>query len=228
MRYLAIYILAFFTFLFLSKCDSSTREDNNAEQAALNLINKIDSNSLELLKKYSYGKRGEFDFWERISTDETLYSCSYKKDHDTVILAVFRPHNFISDFSSTFNFDTANYHEYNFFSLKDSIVKVLRVDNYGQDHISDTSVLAKQIFPNKDPFVEFANLTAMKNTLGFIGTFYRSDIGDFIQFWITPQYKLTYLPDTLKMNPQSKMYWLDEFVKGKKLKESWRLLKVYE
>jgi len=227
-RYLPIYILAFFAFSLLSKCENSTRKDKNAEQVALNLINKIDSPSIELLKKYSYGRRGEYDFWQRISTDETLYSCSYKKDNDTVMLTVFRPYNFVKDFPSTFNFDTANYEQYDFFKLNDSIVKILQDSTYGQDHISDTSILVKQLFPGDDPFAKFEALTNIKDELGFIGTFYRSDIGDFFQFWIIPQYKLTYLPDTLKLNPKFKKYWLDEFAKGKKIKENWSLLKVYE
>jgi hypothetical protein len=227
-RHSLIYIATFLSLTFLIKCNIPVRTDKSAEQTALNLANNIDSNSINLLKEYSYGRRGDHDFWQKLSADTTLYSCSYTVNHDTIELTVLRPLNFVNDFASAFNFDTSVYYQYNFFQRHDTIVRVLRVDKHGQDHISDTFVLAKQLFPHQDPFIKFAELTVVKDRLRFIATSYRSDIGDFIEFWITPQYKLTYLPDTLNMNPKFKKYWLDDFSKGKKIKEHWSLQKVYE
>jgi hypothetical protein len=225
-RHSLIYIATFLGLTFLIKCTTPVWVDENAEQTALNLANSIDSNSVNLLKEYSYGRRGNHDFWQKLSADTTLYSCSYKVNHDTIELNVFRPLNFVNDFASTFAFDTSVYYQYIFFQQHDTIVKLLRVDNHGQNHLSDTLVLTKHLFPSRDPFIKFAELTALKDRLGFIGTSYRSDIGDFIEFWITSQYKLTYLPDTLNMNAKFKKYWLDEFAKGKKIKEHWSLQKV--
>lgn len=227
-RRLLIYIATFLSLTFSIKCNTSIQTERAAGQTALNLANNIDRNSLTLLKEYNYGRRGDHDFWQRISADTTLYTCSYKTNHDTVELTVFVPLNFVNDFASSFSFDTSRYHQYTFFQRNDTIVKIIQVDNLGQDHISGTSILTKDLFPNKDPFLKFAELTELKDKFGFIGTSYRSDIGDFIIFWITPQYKLTYLPDTSNMSPKSKKYWLDDFSKGKKIKEHWRLLKVYE
>jgi len=227
-RHFPIYIATFLTLTFLIKCKISVGKHKNIEQTALTIANNIDSSSINLLKEYSYGRRGAHDFWQKLSVDTTLYSCSYKTNHDTVELSVFRPLNFVNDFVSTFNFDTSGYFQYNFFQRHDKIVRIIQVDNHGQDHIIDTLVLTKQLFPNQNPFIKFAELTTLKNKFGFIGTFYRNDFGNFIEFWITPQYKLTYLPDTLNMNPKFKKYWLDDFAKGKKIKEHWHLQKVYE
>ena len=228
MRHFLIYISTFLSTTFFIKCKSPVPAGENAEQTALNLANIIDGNSIKLLKEYSYGRRGDLDFWQKLSADTTLYSCSYKVNQDTIELIVFRPLNFVNDFASTFSFDTSVYYKYIFFQRHDTIVKLLRVDNHGQDHLSDTSILTKQLFPNQDPFIKFAELTALKDRLGFIGTSYRSDVGELLEFWITPQYKLTYLPDTLSMNPKFKRNWLDEFAEGKKIKEHWSFLKVYE
>ncbi len=228
MRRFLIYIATFLSLTLSVKCNTSVQPEKVAEQAALNLAKNIDSNSLTLLKEYSYGRRGDHDFWQKLSADTTLYTCTYKANHDTIVLSIFRQLNFVNDFASSFIFDTSVYYQYTFFQRNDTIVRILQVDNLGQDHINDTSVLTKDLFPNKDPFVKFTELTALKDKFDFIGTSYRSDIGDFIVFWITPQYKLTYLPDTLNMNPKFKKNWLDEFSKGKKIKEHWSLIKVYE
>ena len=222
------YIATFSSVTFNIKCNTSVHADKIAEQTALNLANNIDNNSITLLKKYSYGRRGDHDFWQRLSADTILYSCTYKVNHDSIALTVYLPLNFVNDFVSSFSFDTSRYHQYTFFQRNDTIVRILQVDTFGQNYISDTSVLTKNLFPNKDPFIKFAELTALKDKFDFIGTSYRSDIGDFVIFWITPQYKLTYLPDTLNMNPKFKKNWLDEFSNGKKIKEHWSLIKVYE
>ena len=227
MRHPLVYILSFFALTFFVKCSSPGRTDNSAEETAINLANNIDSNSISLLKEYSYGRRGDHDFWQKLSADTTLYSCSYKRNHDTTELTVFRPKNFVNDFASSFKFDTSVYYQYVFFQRHDTVVRILKVDNHGQDHLSDTLVSTKQLFPSRNPFIKLAELTALKDKLNFIGTSYREDIGEFIEFWISPQYKLTYLPDTTKMNPGSKKYWLDEFAKGSEIKEHWSLIKVY-
>jgi hypothetical protein len=225
---LHIYIATLLSLTFFIKCNTQGHIDKIAEQIALNIADNIDSSSLILLKEYDYGSRGDYDSWQKFSADTTRYSCSYKVRDDIVELIVFRPLNFIADFATTFNFDTSAFYQYHFFKRHDTIVKLLRVDNHGQDHISDTLVLSKQLFPNQDPFNKFAELTALQNKFGFIGTFSRRDIGDFIEFWITPQYKLTYLPDTSNIHPKFKKYWLADFSKGKSIKNHWSLQKVYE
>ena len=157
------YIATFLSVTFNIKCNTSVQPEKVAEQVALNIVNNIDSNSLTLLKEYSYGRRGDNDFWQRLSADTTLYSCSYKRNHDTVELTVFVPLNFTNDFVSPFIFDTSVYYQYTFFQRNDTIIRILQVDNLGQDHINDTSLLTKDLFPNKDPFLKFAELTALKD-----------------------------------------------------------------
>jgi hypothetical protein len=140
MRHALIYIAAFLSLTFFIKCNSPVRGSENAEEAAVNLTNNIDSYSVRQLREYSYGRRGDHDFWQKLSADTTLYACSYKVNHDTIKLIIFRPSSFVNDFESTFKFDTSVYYQYSFFQRQDAIVKLLRVDNHGQDHLSDTSV----------------------------------------------------------------------------------------
>ena len=221
-----IRIVSIFALTLFSKCDGSRRADNIAEQKAINLVNNIDSSTLGHFKEYGYGRRGDYDYWEKLSSDTTLYNCSYKIKDDTIKLTVSRPFNFTKDFSTTFNFDTSRYYQFAFFQRHDTIVKIVMVDNHGQDHVRDTLVSTKQLFPSNNPFIKFAELTSLKDKLNIIGTSYRNDIGEFLVFWLTPQYKLTYLPDSTKVNPGSKKYWLDEFAGGKKIKEHWSLIEV--
>ena len=223
-----IIISAFLSLTFFSKCTSSIPTDKDIEQKAIYLANNIDTNSLNLLKRFDYGLRGDDNFWLRVSADTSLYACNYKLENDTAKLSIWRPYNFIQDFSTMFKFDTSNYSQYTFLKLQDKIVKVELDSSNGNTLIKDTLVMTDQLFPDKNPFATFSELASIRNKYDFIGSTYRSDIGDFFVFWLSPKFKLTYLPDTLKMNANSKKYWIEEFLKGKQIKQHWSLINVYE
>lgn len=228
LRHILLIIATFLVMTFFTKCNSPAATDNAAQKAALNLANNIDDSSLNLLKKFCFGKRGDLEFWQRVSADSFLYSFSYKLLGDTTELTVYSPYNFKRDFTTNFQFDTSKYYEFRFLKLKDTIVKIVSVTNQAQEVTSDTLISSKLLFSNSNPFETLSNLTSIKDKYSLIGTSYRSDIGDFIVFWLSPQFKLTYLPDTSKMNQKFKKNWLDDFNKGKLIKEHWSLQKVYE
>ena len=229
MRVTIIKIISFLSLVFLIECNAPDSRSNNIEQIALNIINNLDSNSNRLLREYEYIRRGDNDFWLKLlSSDRFLYACTYKLKKDSIELSISGSQNFTLDFPSNLNFDTSLYHQFIFSQVHDTIVRITRVDKHGQDKISDTSILTKHLFPNHDPFAKFAELTSLKDKFHFIGTSYSSDNGNMMIFWLTPQYKLTYLPDTLQMKPKSKKFWLDEFNKGNQLKQHWSLIKVYD
>jgi hypothetical protein len=226
MKQLLIYIASAFALTFFINCNNSNQGDNGAGKTALYLANNIDSNSINLIKEYSYIRKGADDFWEKISGDFIVYSCSYKTHRDKAELIIFQPLNFANDFTTTFIFDTALYYQFNFVQRHDTIINILRVDSRGQAHKTDTLISTKQLFPVRDPFTTFSELTSLENKFKFTKTSYNGDIGNFIEFMITPQYKLTYLPDTTKMNSKYKEYWLGEFFKGKIIKKGWSLLNL--
>ena len=228
LRHILLTIAIFLGLTFFIQCNSPVATGNAAQEAALKLANNIDDSSLNLLKQFCFGKRGNLEFWQRVSADSFLYSFSYKLLGDTTELTVYSPYNFKRDFTTNFQFDTAKFYEFRFLKLKDSIVKIVSVTNQAQEITSDTTVSSKLLFPDSNPFETLSYLTGIKDKYSLIGTSYRSDIGDFIVFWLTPQFKLTYLPDTSNMNQNFKKYWLDDYYKGKIIKEHWSLQKVYE
>lgn len=228
MRHILLIIATFLGLTFFIKCNSTAATDKAAQEAALKLANNIDDSSINLLKKFSFGKRGNLEFWQRVSADSSLYSLSYKLLGDTAELTVYNPYNFKREFTTNFQFDTARFYEFRFLKLKDSIVKIISVSNQAQEIMCDTSVYSKLLFPDLNPFETLSYLTNIKDKYSIIGTSYISDIGDIFVFWLTPQFKLTYLPDTSNMNQKSKKYWLDDFNNGKLIKEHWSLQKVYE
>ena len=225
MRHFSI-ITTLLVAIFSISCDNYNSQDSSIEEAATTLIEKIDSNSLRLLKEYKYAHRGTQDFWRKLPFDSASYACSYKAKNDTIELEISQPFNFIKDFESSYHFDTAQFYFFSFIRLNDSIIRITEIDHDGNHNIKDTSFSFTQLFPRKDPFLKFRKLTVLKDTLGFIGTSYNQDIGDFMIFYLKPYYKLTYMPDTMLLNPISKRSWIDEFQRGKLIKKSWSLTQL--
>ncbi len=220
-------ISTFLSLTFFTKCTSSISTDKDIEQKSIYLANNIDTNSLNLLRNFSYGAKGEDNFWLRVSGDTNLYLCNFKLKGDTANLSTWGPHKFIQDFSTTFKFDTSIYSQFTFSKVQDKIVEIKMDSSKGNSLIKEISVKVEQFFPNKNPFTTFSELISIKNKYSLIGSSYSSDVGDFFIFWLSPKFKLLYIPDTLKMDLKYKKYWMDEFKKGKKIKQNWSLINVF-
>ena len=229
MRNALIIISILFSLTFFIKCTSSIPidKDKEIEQKSIYLANNIDTGSLNFLRKFSYGAKGKDNFWLRVSADTNLYVCNFKREGDTSKLSIWRPHKFMQEFPTTFKFDTSIYSQFTFSQVQDKIVTIELDSSKGHTLIKDTSVKAEQFFQDKNPFTTFSALTSIANKYGFIGSSYSIEIGDFFIFWLSPKFKLLYIPDTLKMDLKFKKYWLDEFKKGKKIEQNWSLINIY-
>ncbi len=122
LRHTLLSIATFLCLTFFTKCNHSV--DRDIKNTALNLADNIDGNSISLLKKFCFGKRGSLEFWQRVSSGSFLYSFSCKQFGDTSELTLFRPFNFAKDFTTNYQFDTSHYYQFKFSKLNDSIVQI--------------------------------------------------------------------------------------------------------
>jgi hypothetical protein len=163
----------------------------------------------------------------KVEGDSVLYRCFFRKEKDTTTLTIFGSPGFFIDFPSTLQLDTTKYWEFNIEMYSGNIFRVVSVDHNGQDHKVDTFISADKVF-QRNPFRHISSLSALKDRLGVYGISYRSDIGNFITFWLSAQHKLTYLHDPLVLDPKFQQPWLEDFAKGKIIKKHWNLRKLEE
>jgi hypothetical protein len=206
-------------------CSDSTQIDNDIEVRAIKISKNINSVSLKTFKEWNFFPRGQTGIWSKISADSTRYSCIYTINKDTITLAVLRPVHFSKDFTFNDTFDFTKYHRIDL-SMHNGVVKVSALDSHGITYILGIGFQQDRLFGSTNPFEKFRELTALKDTLGFIATSYRSDIGNFIQFYITPNHILTYIPDDLNLNPKFKDVWLNTFSSGKTINAHWNFRKT--
>jgi hypothetical protein len=211
--------------IFINSCESKFNE-NSVRARSLSLANHLDSTSFSEIKDYEYIQRGKHGAWLRKLGDSNLYAFEFLVDHDTDKLTVYRPMGFVMDFKSNYTFDI-KVSQVLFAKINDTIFRITVTDTLGRDHVFDTSVSVSKIFPNKNPYKIFASLDAFKNRFGLISYSNYSTTSDLFVFWIDQEFKLTYMEDTEMTNLNSNKFWIDEFNKGQKIKDHWRLSKVY-
>lgn len=218
-----IVILLAFILTILTSCSDKQRSDKEVEKHAYHVIQLLDKLAIDTFRHWSYGKRGEAEIWQKLDTPS--YSGLYFKN-DTLKLSVGLIENFKRDFPYSLSIDTSKVYRIIFKKINTEDVNISAWTNFGRDTILIDKIKQKDLFLERNPFIEFANLSKLKDSLQIIGTFYRPDIGNFIQLYLTSQHVLTYFPDTLEMNPKFKDIWMGYFSTRKKLNENWNLRKV--
>jgi hypothetical protein len=209
----------------LTACSDSKFSDKNIKRQAEKITNLLDSSSMQIFHRWNYGVRGDYEIWTKLSSDNSKYTCFYQTKKDTSYLRIYQPYNFKQDFPCSFSFDTSKFWQFNFDLYQDKIFRITLVDNHGQDHITDTLIPVQKFFTDNNPFDTLKSLSKLKDKLGVYGIVYRKDIGAFVEFWLSSQDKLTYLPDNLNLDPKFQKYWLDDFNQGRTIKKNWNLHK---
>lgn len=221
MRHLALLLVSILT-LFVS-CSDTQYPGKDVQLQANRIIKLLNKTNIDTFKHWSYGTRGEAEIWQKLDTP--TYSCFYFKK-DTLKLSVGLIENFQKDFPYSINIDTSLVHQIVFTKVNDEDINISAWTNFGRDTIIVNKIKLKSLFPKTDPFQHFAKLSKHKDSLQIIGTFYRPDIGNFIQFYLTDQHVLTYFPDTLEIDPKFKEVWMGYFSTGKNLSKNWNLRKL--
>ena len=218
------YILTIVILTTIYACSNSQFSDKRVEVKVINIIQRVDSNTINIFKEWHFGTRGQMEIWTKQVWDSSYY-CFYFKT-DTIKLTVLELENFKKDFPYDFDIDTSKYHRATFLKINDTTICIRADGYYVHDYILSKSISLKKIFRTNDPFKYFKSLSDLKDSLGISGTFYRPDIGNFIQFYLPPQYILTYIPDKLNLNVKCKDVWLKEFSTGKIIKKNWNFRKL--
>lgn len=223
-NYSKILLLIVLTTFFA--CSERKLTDVEIESKALKLTSQINKSIIETFKNWSFETRGNAEIWSKISFDNYDYICIYLKYNDTIRITIGSFTNFQKDFPYSIDIDSTKYHRAIFFKFNQNKIKVLVTDKNGKDTILNKETELKKVFKNSDPFRYFNNLSKLKDSLGIIRSLYRPDIGNFIQFYLSPENVLTYMPEKLNLNPKYKDVWLKEFAKGKTIKRNWNLRKL--
>lgn len=217
-----VIIWAIVSTLFVA-CTDDKYSDKDLEQQVNRIVKILDKSTIDTFKHWGYGTRGDAEVWSKLDTP--TYGCFYFNT-DSLVLSVGLIENFKKDFQYSIYIDTSKVHRINFKKIGDEDIAISAWTKFGRDTIIVGKIKQNDLFKEKDPFQAFARLSKFKDSLQITGTFYRPDIGNFIQFYLTRQHVLTYFPDALEINPKFKDIWMGYFSKGRMLTKNWNLRKL--
>jgi len=206
--------------LTLSSCSDEAALKKAIVQKAYKIPHLLNDSTIRLFYEWEYIPRGA-ELWYHTLNGEQDFLCVYFRDDDTTGLRVVQPRNFLRMFP--FNGDTTKL-DYLFFRKSlDNKLRVTAEDTARVQHVLFNHVETQKVFLSSNPFKKLSELSALKDSLGVIGITQNHDLGNFIEFYLSPQAILTYLPDSLRIDPKFKAIWLSDFAKGKSINKNWNL-----
>ena len=220
------HLLTSILIIFLSSCLDNRTSPKTIEQKAIRITNRLNSSSINIFRQWNYTPRGKAEIWSRKSSDSILYNCIYIKFPDTTDLRVSQLSPFLKEFPLKIMIDTFKYWQVDFLKSVDNNVKIVGIDHSGKNHTLKQRVAITKLFEISNPFEKLSKLSKLKDSLEVFGITSKQDLGSFIQFYLSSEHILTYLPDNLNLNPQFKDVWLKEFATGKTIKKNWNLRKL--
>ena len=81
--------------LFYS-CSNNKRGDEELEDQANYIIQRLNTSTLHFLDRWNYGQRGKINFWSKLSEDSSIFNCSFYQSADTPKLSIFQVDKFLN------------------------------------------------------------------------------------------------------------------------------------
>lgn len=219
---LKLLFFIFLAFALFSKCTDSKLSDKTIEKRALKLSKQLDGEGTKTFSDWGFSKRGKIEIWAKNDKDSISYGFLYFKE-DTVKFTLFGIDAFRKDYPFNPRIDLSNYYTVNFSQTKDGKVSISGTNYDAVKKTIAQNIPVNELFKSENPFEKLKNLSGYANKLGILLTFHKPDLGNFIEFYLTPEYVLTYLPDSLYINPKHKDKILKDLSTGTLIRKNWNL-----
>ena len=223
MKSLKIKILILIILSLNFSCSNTKLTEKEIEDKAISIIERLNNSDVNIFREWNLGLRGQGEIWTKKNNDSTLYSCFYIKSEDTNTMMIFNDYLYSNEFYCSLEIDTSRFWRFIIKKSNEGKLKIIGIDHNGSDHVVSDNLNVDSIYITNNPFTKLDSLSALRNSLGVYGISHIARLGDFIQFYITNQDVLTYIPDYSTLNKKYKDWWIKEFSKGKEIKKNWNL-----
>ena len=224
MRILKKYILILILITF-SACNNSKLSTEKIEKKSKRITQLLNENNIDIFRKWNFHYRGG-EIWTKKNNDSIVYSCHYRKKNDTTTLTSFNRFLNSKEFPCLIKIDTSKYHRIQFEKIRNKKIRILVTDNNGKDTLLVDNLKPGKVFGYRNPFIKIDSLSNVKDNLKVYEISHNERQGDFIQFYITYEDVLTFIPDYSKLNSKYRKVWIEKFSKGKKISKNWNLRKL--
>jgi len=226
MKFLNLIIIFLLLNVIFANCTNNGKiSAEEIEKRALKITKDFNSSNIELFMKWGYIPRGQTGLWTRNLGDSILYHCIYFPNVDSTELIVFGHDNFIKDYELNIKIDTSM-HQISLILINNRLNKIKATNKHGKEVIIDSAIRQESIIKNKNPFVTFKKLEEIRKSHQIFGIKYYKRFGGLIEFIMSSEYILTYIPDITKIEPKYRQKWIEILSSGKEIRLHWNLRKL--
>ncbi len=214
-------------FLILSACNDSKFSEQEIEIKAEKITEKLNEKNIGIFRNWGFEYRGKGEIWHKSKVNGTDFRAYYFNEKDSISFMVFSRDLKSTDYPCLIEIDTSKYQS-NFWFTKSANEKIIirATEKDGTDVLIGENYTDEEVFGKNNPFIDLHKLSTLKDELEVYSISHKERIGEFIQFYITYEDVLTYVPDELNLNPICKKVWLENFESGKMIKKNWNLRKL--
>ncbi len=218
------FFTAIIILTLLMSCRDSKFSKNKVENQANEIVQILNENNIEVFKNWNFSYRGKGELWTKLQNDREAFHSYFFKNQDSLHMLVFKKFLNSSEFPCKFKIDTSLF-DSNFYFTKFSNynLKIIAENKLGKDTLIGQNLSVEEVFGENDPFSKINSLSTLKDKLKVFSIRSNYSSGEFIEFVLTPQDILTYIPDSSKINFKYKKVFLQKLSKGKYIKENWNL-----
>lgn len=210
----------------VSACNNSKLTQDEIEERTNKITEIINKDNISELKDWQFEYRGDGEIWSKLGETNRDFQAYYFKTEDSINMFILKRFLYSSDFPIQIFIDTSKFqHNFLFTKYKDGNVNITATEIDGNEIIINDNLTMEEIFGERNPFEKLETLSALKGRLN-VYKIRSIKGGNFVEFIITSQDVLTYIPDKLEIEPMYEQFWLENFSKGKSIKNNWNLRKL--
>ena len=187
----------------------------------------MNEENIAIFKNWQFEYRGKGEIWNKFINNGADFRAYYFKEKDSISFMVFSRDLKSDEYPCLIEIDTSKYQS-NFWFTKSNKenIKIRATKKDGTEVVIAENYMDEEVFGNNNPFTDLQKLSSLKDDIGVYSIYSKDQIGEFIQFYITYEDVLTYIPNELNLNPTYEKVWLEHFEKGKMIKKNWNLRKL--
>lgn len=220
----------FFVTLIMSlifSCNNSKYSDAKIESKARNIVKELSQEDINVFKNWKFEYHGKGEIWRKIKNNRVDFRAYYYKENDSTSFMIYPKHLKSTEYPILVDFDTSKIKSNIWLTkLKNGQIRISPSFKIIGDSIRREKYLETEIYGNKNPFNDLQKLSSLINKCGIVSVSHNEYVGGFIQFYLTYEDVLTFVPDNLIINPIYENVWKDNIESGVMINKNWNLRKL--
>ena len=220
-------VFLIFIFSIATACSDSNHSAPEIEIKAKRIIQKLSKSNLDVFHDWEFHYRGDAEVWTKSRKIGWEIQALYFKEKDCIFFRIDSRDLRLPDYPCLIKIDTSKYQSKFLFSKSNNEkIKISAFLKVGTEVSIGENYLDEEVFGKNNPFTDLYNMSSIKDEIEVLSIFNKLRIGNFIEFYITNEDVLTYIPEELIPNIGYNDVWLEYFKRGKMIKKNWNLRKL--